>query len=154
MPVVIRLAEMSDWQIIRDFNCALALESEGKSLNLDTVSAGVRALLADERKGRYFLAEEQGRVLGQLMHTYEWSDWRDGEIWWLQSVYVHPDFRRRGIFRQLCAQLRSEAQARPQVVGLRLYVEQHNERALEAYGDLQLKPAGYLVLEQMFHGAT
>ena len=111
-------------------------------------------MLADERKGRYLLAEVESRVVGQLMHTYEWSDWRDGEIWWLQSVYVHPDFRRRGIFRQLFAQLRSEARARPQVVGLRLYVEERNQRALATYGDLGLKPAGYLVLEKMFQGRT
>ena len=149
MSVQIRSAEMSDWQIIRDFNCALAQESEAKSLNLDTVSAGVRALLADERKGRYFLAEVEGRVVGQLMHTFEWSDWRDGEIWWLQSVYVHPEFRRRGIFRRLFEHLKSEAQARPQVVGLRLYVEEHNGRASATYAGLGMKPAGYFVLEQM-----
>jgi len=154
MSVQIRPAELSDWQIIRDFNCALAEESESKALNLDTVSAGVRALLADDRKGRYFLAEVEGQVVGQLMHTYEWSDWRDGEIWWLQSVYVHPDFRRRGIFRQLFEHLKSAAQACPRVVGLRLYVEDHNARAIATYTGLGMQPAGYFVLEQMLRSGV
>jgi GNAT superfamily N-acetyltransferase len=149
MTIDIRFAVSDDWQIIADFNCRLADESEGKKLDRAHVEPGVRALLADPRKGRYLVAEAGGRVVGQLMHTYEWSDWRNGDIWWLQSVYVHPDFRRKGVFRSLFDRLRSEAEADPAVVGLRLYVEDHNHHAHETYRNLGLAPGGYFVMERM-----
>jgi ribosomal protein S18 acetylase RimI-like enzyme len=84
------------------------------------------------------------------MHTYEWSDWRNGDIWWLQSVYVHPDFRRQGVFRALFDRLRSEAEGDPTVVGIRLYVEEHNTHAHETYRSLGLDNGGYFVMEK-FH---
>jgi GNAT superfamily N-acetyltransferase len=149
MQIEIRLAIAADWPVILDFNCDLARESEGKQLNRDHVAAGVQALLADPRKGRYLLAVVAGRVVGQLMHTYEWSDWRNGDIWWLQSVYVHPDFRRHGVFRALFDRLHNEALADPGVVGLRLYVEEHNTRAHETYRNLGLSDGGYFVMEKM-----
>jgi ribosomal protein S18 acetylase RimI-like enzyme len=83
------------------------------------------------------------------MHTFEWSDWRNGDIWWLQSVYVHPDFRRQGVFRALFEHLRREAEADPGVVGLRLYVEEQNAHAHATYKTLGLKPGGYFVMERM-----
>ncbi|MGQ0636293.1 MAG: GNAT family N-acetyltransferase [Planctomycetaceae bacterium] len=89
------------------------------------------------------------RIVGQLMHTHEWSDWRNGDIWWLQSVYVLPEYRRQGVFRALLEHLRNEAQADPGVVGLRLYVEEHNIQAQRTYAKLGLQPGGYFVLEQM-----
>jgi GNAT superfamily N-acetyltransferase len=149
MPIEIRHAVLEDWSIIVEFNCRLADESEGKKLDRAHVEPGVRALLADPRKGRYLVASSAGRVVGQLMHTYEWSDWRNGDIWWLQSVYVHPDFRRQGVFRALFERLRSEAEADPGVVGLRLYVEDHNTRAHETYRSFDLLPGGYFVMERM-----
>ena len=97
-------------------DCRLAEESEGTKLDRMHVEPGVRAVLADPRKGRYFVASSGGRVMRQLMHTYEWSDWRKGDIWWLQNVYVLPGFRRQGIFRALFDRLRSEAEADPGVV--------------------------------------
>src|SRR5438045_3712231 len=103
MQIVIRPAIVEDWPVIVAFNRDLAQESEGKQLNRENVEPGVQALLIDPRKGRYLLALVGGRIVGQLMHTYEWSDWRNGDIWWLQSVYVHPDFRRHGVFRALFA---------------------------------------------------
>jgi GNAT superfamily N-acetyltransferase len=149
MPIDIRPALPEDWPIIVDFNCRLAEESEGKLLDRAHVEPGVKALLADPRRGRYFIALSDGRVAGQLMHTYEWSDWRNGDIWWLQSVYVHPDFRRQGVFRALFDRLKSEAEGDPGVVGLRLYVEEHNINAHETYRNLGLSPGGYLVMERM-----
>jgi ribosomal protein S18 acetylase RimI-like enzyme len=151
MSVNIRLATADDWPIIVDFNCRLAEESEGKSLDRAHVEPGVKALLADPRKGRYFLAHDgNGQIAGQLMHTYEWSDWRNGDIWWLQSVYVHPDFRRAGVFRALFDHLKQQAENDPGVVGLRLYVEEQNERAHATYRNLGFEPGGYFVMEQ-FH---
>ena len=95
----IRPAQPDDWPVVVDFNSRLAEESEGKVLDRAHLVPGVQALLADPAKGRYFVAEKDGQIIGQLMHTREWSDWRNGDIWWLQSVYVHPDYRRQGVFR-------------------------------------------------------
>ena len=150
MEIQVRPAVADDWPIIAEFNCRLAEESEAKKLDRETVDAGVRALLADGRKGRYLLAVIDGRVVGQLMHTFEWSDWRNGDIWWLQSVYVETEFRRHGVFRTLYEHLRHEAEANPGVVGLRLYVEDQNTRAHETYFRLGMQRGGYFVLEQMF----
>lgn len=149
MPIQIRLARPADWPTIVDFNCRLAVESEGKELNREHLEPGVKAVLADARKGRYLVAEADGRIVGQLMHTYEWSDWRNGDIWWLQSVYVVPEFRRQGVFRALFDRLQSEAEADPAVVGLRLYVEDNNTRAHETYRNLGLAPGGYFVMQRM-----
>jgi GNAT superfamily N-acetyltransferase len=106
MSIDIRPAVPDDWPTIVDFNCRLAEESEGKALDCAHVEPGVKAVLADPRKGRYFIAKSDGRPVGQLMHTREWSDWRNGDIWWLQSVYVHRDFRRQGVFRGLFDRLK------------------------------------------------
>jgi len=149
MQIDIRPAGSEDWQTIVDFNCRLAEESEGKRLDCTHVEPGVRALLADPRRGRYLVAVADGRLVGQLMHTYEWSDWRNGDIWWLQSVYVVPECRRLGVFRALFERLQTEAEADPGVVGLRLYVEEHNEHAHKTYANLGLDRAGYFVMEKM-----
>lgn len=146
----IRPATSADWETIAEFNLKLAEETEPHSLDPETVRAGVRALLADDRKGRYFVACLEGRIIGQLMHTWEWSDWRNGDVWWLQSVYVDTAFRRQGVFRSLKQHLESLAEADPAVVGLRLYVERDNGHAQRTYRELGFKSAGYLVMERMF----
>lgn len=150
----IRPARPDDWPVLVDFNSRLAEESEGKVLDRAHLVPGVQALLADPAKGRYFVAEQAGQIIGQLMHTREWSDWRNGDIWWLQSVYVHPDHRRQGVFRALFEHLQSEARNNPQVVGLRLYVEQDNTRAHATYANLGFNPGGYFVLEQWHRRAV
>ncbi|MGH7128867.1 MAG: GNAT family N-acetyltransferase, partial [Planctomycetaceae bacterium] len=101
MMIDIRPAGLDDWPTITEFNLRLADESEGKTLDRPTLAEGVRAVLADVAKGRYFLACRDGRIVGQVMITYEWSDWRNGTIWWLQSVYVSPEHRRQGVLRRL-----------------------------------------------------
>ena len=146
--IVIREALPGDWEIIVEYNCRLATESEGKQLDREHIVPGVQALLADPGKGRYLLAEIGGLVVGQMMHTHEWSDWRNGDIWWLQSVYVHPDHRRMGVFKRLFGHLREAALADPGVVGLRLYVEEKNTPAHAVYAALGFEPGGYFVLEQ------
>ena len=105
----IRPAIPDDWPTIAQFNIHLAEETEGKPLDPDIIGPGVQAVLADERKGRYFVACREGEIVGQLMHTFEWSDWRNGNIWWLQSVYVAKNFRRLGVFRQLYQHLATAA---------------------------------------------
>jgi ribosomal protein S18 acetylase RimI-like enzyme len=112
------------------------------------LTAGVEAGLADPGKACYFVAEDGGTVVGQLMVTYEWSDWRNGWIWWVQSVYVRPDYRRRGVFRALYRHVHQAAVAERGVVGLRLYVEQDNHRAQEVYRRLGMERTRYFVLER------
>ena len=146
----IRSATLEDLPTIVEFNRRLALETEAITLSVEILTPGVRAALRDPAKARYFVAEIEGQVVGQLMHTREWSDWRNGDIWWLQSVYVDEPFRRAGVFRALVEYLRQEAQVSPDVVGLRLYVEEHNDRAAATYDRLGLPAAGYVVREQIW----
>jgi ribosomal protein S18 acetylase RimI-like enzyme len=148
--VEIRLATIDDRDVIAEFNGRLAEESEGKRLDLPVVREGVAALLRSPAKGRYFVAVRDGRIIGQLMHTWEWSDWRNGQIWWLQSVYVVPECRRQGVFRALFSHALAEAEADPGVVGVRLYVEEQNVAAHEVYRSLGLREGGYFVMQRMF----
>lgn len=151
--ILIRPATADDWQTIVDFNIRLAAETEHLRLDRATVEAGVQAALADPTKARYFVAVVEGRVVGQLMHTFEWSDWRNGQIWWLQSVYVHPDFRGRGVFQRLFRFLQEAGEQDPEVVGLRLYVENHNAKAQAVYERLGMREAGYQVREVFWRRA-
>lgn len=146
----IRPATPADVSVVTDFNLRLADETEHLKLDPPTVTAGVAAILGDASKGLYFLAELDGRIVGQLMITYEWSDWRNGDLWWLQSVYVHPEFRSRGVFRALFEHLTVLARARKDVVGLRLYMHHENETARRTYERLGMKRAGYEVFEMDF----
>ena len=147
--LVIRPATLDDRDTVVDYNRRLAEESEGKQLPLDTVRPGVAAILGDPTLGRYYMACREGRTIGQTMITFEWSDWRNGQIWWIQSVYVAPEERRGGVFRAMFEHVRQTA-LREQVVGLRLYVERNNEPALAVYQKMGMENAGYLVFEQMF----
>ena len=143
MQTVIRRAAAADAAVVADFNARLARESEGKTLDPDTLLAGVRAVLADPHKGFYTVAERGGEVVGQVLVTFEWSDWRNGWYWWIQSVYVREDARRGGVFRALFEHLRAAALADPAVIGLRLYVERANDRARQTYRALGLGEEGY-----------
>jgi len=144
---VIRDAEPADTETVVEFNRLLALETEEKVLDPDPLRRGVRRALEHPGLCRYFLAGQDGRIIGQAMITYEWSDWRDGMFWWLQSVYVTADYRRQGVFSALYRHIASLARATPQVCGLRLYVEENNDRARATYGRLGMAEAGYLVYE-------
>ena len=134
MPFTVRPATPADAQVVAEFNTRLASETEGKRLDPPVIAAGVAAVLADAQKGRYFVADA-GEVVGQMMITYEWSDWRNGWIWWLQSVYVRADWRRRGVFRALFDHVLTQAR-REGVIGIRLYVEQENAAAQQTYRSL------------------
>jgi ribosomal protein S18 acetylase RimI-like enzyme len=154
MALSLRQAVSADAATIVELNVRLAEESEGKQLDRATLSAGVAAGLADPAKARYFVAEEDNVIVGQVMLTWEWSDWRNGWLWWIQSVYVIASARRRGVFRALYRHVRDLAVADPLVKGLRLYVERHNEAALATYLQLGMTDAGYQVLEEIFPGET
>jgi GNAT superfamily N-acetyltransferase len=162
--LIVRSAVPDDHTIIVEFNARLALESEGKTLDPSVLARGVAQALADPERLRYWVAQTAendsgapgaagaGIVIGQAAVTREWSDWRNGWVWWFQSVYVHPDHRRRGVFRALHHRIRSEALASADVIGLRLYVEDANRRAQETYTGLGMKPGGYHVYEELWPG--
>ncbi|RME38909.1 MAG: N-acetyltransferase [Planctomycetota bacterium] len=150
MDIRIRTATPADVETIAGFNRASAEESEGMTLDPKTALAGVRAAMEDPPRCRYYLAETAGRPVGQTMLTYEWSDWRNGWYWWIQSVYVLPEFRRRGVFRSLYEHIRREARADPTVCGLRLYVYRENERALATYRNLGMTVTDYLICEALW----
>ena len=143
----IRKAKVSDAAIIADFNVRMAQETEHRELNRSRVHRGVTALLKDAAKGVYFLAEINGFVAGQLSITTEWSDWRNGNFWWIQSVYVAPEFRQRGVFRALYSHVHKLAKSRRNTCGLRLYVEHNNTRAQRAYAQLGMKATHYKFFE-------
>jgi GNAT superfamily N-acetyltransferase len=132
----------------------MAWETEKRQLDPERVKAGITALLRDPTKGTYFVAEARTErvraVAGQLLITSEWSDWRNGNFWWIQSVYVAEAFRGNGVFRALFRHVQAEARARADVCGLRLYMDAHNERARKAYERLCLKRTNYEVFEMDF----
>jgi len=147
MEITIREAGLADLPVIADFNIELARESEGLPLEAARVRAGVAAILQDRAKGVYYVAEAGGAVVGQTMITYEWSDWRNGNIWWIQSVYVKPELRRAGVFRALFNHVRGLAQAQQDVCSLRLYVHGDNVRACQSYERLGMTRTRYEVFE-------
>jgi len=150
MGISIRNAAMTDAATIASNNSLMAEETEGRTLHPDIIGPGVAALLADPGKGRYWVAETARQIVGQLMVTYEWSDWRNGTLWWIQSVYIAPDFRRQGVFSALYHHVESLAAAEPDVCGLRLYVEDNNHRAQRTYEALGMVKPSYVVMESMF----
>jgi ribosomal protein S18 acetylase RimI-like enzyme len=147
--ISIRAARSEDADTIARFNAAMALETEGLTLDPLILAAGVRGALADPNKARYFVADSGERVVGQLMLTREWSDWRNGDIWWIQSVYVDRDFRGKGVFKSLYRHVENLAREEG-AVGLRLYVEMENAAAQKTYAALGMSMTHYNIMEHMF----
>ena len=150
MTIRIRDAVPADAKTIAAFNAAMALETEGKTLDEGLLEPGVAALLNDAAKGRYWIAEVDGEIAGQLMITYEWSDWRNGTMWWIQSVFVPEKHRRTGVFSALYRHVEELASAADDCCGIRLYVEESNERAQDTYRALGMVSPGYSVMEVDF----
>jgi GNAT superfamily N-acetyltransferase len=148
MTLSIRQATPADAATIVDFNRRMALETEDKMLDPQVLAGGVAAALADPHKAVYFVAEEDRHILGQVSVTLEWSDWRNGWLWWFQSVYVRPEARRRGVFKALYEHVYAAARADPQVIGLRLYVEKENHSAQQTYLRLGMEWTPYLMLQK------
>jgi ribosomal protein S18 acetylase RimI-like enzyme len=150
--ISIRKAQPRDAQAIAGFNCAMALETEHKTLFPDRVNAGVERLVGEPALGFYLVAEAQGEVIACLLVTNEWSDWRNGLFWWIQSVYVVAEWRRRGVYRRLYDFVRDLAQKDPGVCGFRLYVEKDNATAQATYASLGMVPTDYLIYEELKPG--
>ena len=139
MSIAIRRATREDIPVIAAFNRNLAWETEHKKLDDSKLAPGVAAVFADPAKGFYLVAESQGDIVGQLMITFEWSDWRNGWFWWIQSVYIRADHRRQGVFRKLYEEAGRMGAERGDVVGFRLYVERDNEQGKRTYRGLGME---------------
>lgn len=149
MPTVIREATIPDITFLVDCNAAMAQETEHKTLNRDALARGTHAVFIDPHRGFYMVAEQDGKLAGSLLVTYEWSDWRNGDWWWIQSVYVTAAARRHGVFRALYAETERRARAAG-AVGLRLYVERENTRAQQTYAALGMEEEPYRMLRRGF----
>ena len=145
--VVARRAERSDAGHIVRFQQSMALETEGKTLDESLVSAGVEAVFADPDKGFYLVAESGGKVVGSLLITYEWSDWRNATFWWIQSVFVDADHRRRGVYTVMHNYVLGQARGSEDICGVRLYVERSNHIAQQTYKSLGMDHSHYDLYE-------
>src|SRR5258708_38369996 len=147
--IVYREATPSDVSVIVDFQLAMALETEELELDREITTRGVQAVFDDPSRGRYFLAQSQETVSASLMITYEWSDWRNGSVWWIQSVYVRPSFRGRRVYAGLYEHVQRLVQADDSVRGIRLYVDRRNIGAQKGYTKLGMNGEHYQVFEWM-----
>jgi GNAT superfamily N-acetyltransferase len=147
--VIIRLAGMADLSALVEFNMAMAKETEGIDLNRETVTHGVKTALMGDSHGFYLVAEYEEQILGSLLVTFEWSDWRCARFWWIQSVYVKPDMRKQGVYRRLYVHTKALAKQQPGVCGLRLYALNTNEQAQNTYVQLGMHKTGYELFEEM-----
>jgi GNAT superfamily N-acetyltransferase len=148
----IRDATQGDLPFIVAANAALATETEGQTLDPELLHPGVKAALDDPRLGRYYIAEVDDQPVGQLMTTFEWSDWRNGLFLWIQSVYVLPGHRGSGAFRALFKHLVELARQDKKICGIRLYIDRSNDKAAAVYGRLGLHRTNYGVMETVYRG--
>lgn len=148
--ITIRTAEKKDASAMIEFNQAMAFETEGKRLETEVITNGVKAVFEDERKGFYIVAEnEKGEIIGGLMITFEWSDWRNAWFWWIQSVYILPEGRGKKIYSQLYDFAKQKAREQGNVCGFRLYVEKENLHAQNVYEKVGMDETHYLMYEEM-----
>jgi GNAT superfamily N-acetyltransferase len=147
--ILYRDATRADVPAIIDFQIAMARETEELDLDRDILTKGVNALFGDPSLGRYYVADVDGRAVASLMITYEWSDWRNGMVWWIQSVYVDPSFRKRGIYAGLYAHIKAIVAPDPSIRGIRLYVDNRNVSAQQVYARLGMSGEHYKVFEWM-----
>ena len=148
--IIIRTGTVSDLAALVEFNISMARETEGKVLSPGIVSAGVAAAVQNAKHGFYVVAEKAGVITGSLLVTKEWSDWRNGEFWWIQSVYVRPQYRRQGIYKRLYEHVREHARTKGNVCGVRLYVDQDNLIAQQTYRNLGMQQTAYRLFEEEF----
>ena len=145
----IRKANLEDLETLVDFQYRMALESENLELDKPVLEKGVEAAISNEGKAMVYVAHEQNRIVGSLMITFEWSDWRNGWVWWIQSLYVIPEYRRQGVFKQMYSYLQDLVSRRDDVKGIRLYVDQSNVRAQKVYQAIGMCGEHYTTYEWM-----
>jgi ribosomal protein S18 acetylase RimI-like enzyme len=147
--MTVRPAVSADQPTLVSFQLKMAAETENLQLDATRVAQGVQAVLTDKSKGEYFVVEQAGSVVACLLITFEWSDWRCGQVWWIQSVYVAPEVRNRGVFRLLYSHIKQLAEADPAIRGIRLYVDKSNQHAQRVYERLGMNGDHYYVFEWM-----
>ncbi|MBC7899382.1 MAG: GNAT family N-acetyltransferase [Saprospiraceae bacterium] len=144
----IRIAEAADADSLVKFNQAMALETEGRSLDQNILRSGVESVFKDDKKGFYIVAEDSGEIVGGLMITYEWSDWRSAWFWWIQSVYILPEARGKAIYSRMYDFVKEKAKKNGDVCGFRLYVEKENHHAQKIYEKVGMESSYYLMYEE------
>jgi ribosomal protein S18 acetylase RimI-like enzyme len=144
----IRIAQADDADSLVEFNQAMALETEGKRLDPEKITNGVAAVFKDESKGFYVVAEDDGKIVGGLMVTYEWSDWRNAWFWWIQSVYIRPEARGQRLYRRMYEFVKEHAEQAGNVCGFRLYVEKENTYAQAVYDAVGMRRSHYVMYEE------
>lgn len=149
--VIIRLGEMSDLDTLVQFNMAMARETENRDLDPETVTHGVKTVLMGNAHGFYNVAEYEDQVLGALLITFEWSDWHCARYWWIQSVYVKPEYRQQGVYSRLYMHTKALAKQQPGVCGMRLYADVNNTSAHQTYEKLGMHKTDYVVFEEMLY---
>ena len=147
--IIIRSASPDDISDIAQFNIAMAQETEERQLDPETIQSGVSGVIQNHAHGFYLIAERDQVAIGSLLITFEWSDWRNGTLWWIQSVYVKPEHRRTGVFKALYDVVIARARAAKSVRGIRLYVEQENLDAQSVYQKLSMQKTPYQMFERM-----
>lgn len=147
--IKIRLGQLTDLDALVSFNQAMALETEARELDENILIQGVEKLLNHPDSGFYLVAESAGELLGSLMVTFEWSDWQAKNYYWIQSVYVRPSSRKQGIYRKLYQKVKTLAEHNGGAASFRLYVEQDNKTAQQAYKNLGMNPSYYLMYEEV-----
>ena len=145
--MIVRKANIKDVNKIAEYNYNLAFETEDKKLNMEVLTKGVTALLKDENKGVYHVCEIDGNIVGQIMYTFEWSDWRNGTFLWIQSVYVDKNYRGKGVFKTLYNHIKNICDKDKNICGIRLYVERENYVAQKTYKSLGMEECNYYMYE-------
>ena len=143
----VRIATLNDVESIVDFQLKMASETEGIKLHEPTVLKGVTAVISDKSKGQYYVTEINGKIIASLLTTYEWSDWRNGTILWIQSVYVLYEYRRKGIYRNMYSHLKQLVMENDNLNGIRLYADKSNLPAHKTYLKLGMSPDHYVTFE-------
>lgn len=149
MNFFIRNAEIKDCLYIVDFQIQMALETENRKLNRTIVEKGVKAVFEDPKKGTYYVTLLEDKIIASLLITFEWSDWRNGNVWWIQSLYVVEDYRKKGIFKKMYQFLVESIQNDPKIMGIRLYVDRTNKIAQGVYTKIGMNGEHYQVYEYL-----
>ena len=147
--IQVRLSNEYDKTVIAEFQIKMANETEQLELDKDTVNKGVESVFRDPQKGKYYVATENEVIIASMLITYEWSDWRNNWVFWLQSVYVLPEKRGQGIFKQMYDFILQQINENSEVAGLRLYVDKTNSDASKVYAKLGMNGDHYQVFEWM-----
>ncbi|NPA68911.1 MAG: GNAT family N-acetyltransferase [Chlorobi bacterium] len=148
--MIFREAKQEEYKVIAGFQNKTALETEHLKLDAETVLKGVKAVFSDNTKGKYYVVEDDGKVVSSLLTTYEWSDWRNKYVIWIQSVYVLPEYRRKGVFNLMYSEIKNIAENNPKYSGIRLYVDKTNINARKVYEKIGMSGNHYDLFEDMF----